>query len=214
MFVGPGHALLRRVGLLVSVLACAAGCQQLLGLDEYQPAGDDAGYDATQSPSPESATDTGAVDRATGGEGEGADVTTGADGNGRDAESGSVAADVASGADSSEAAADSSDDASKGADAFAGPDSSDASTSDGMQMADGPEDAADSATEPTDSATVNTCPQRIPPGASVCCGHSACVERQGNACQCGVCNSNHCAGFCCFDSNGAFSCVASPADCH
>jgi hypothetical protein len=202
---------MRRVGPLVSVLACAAGCQQLLGLDEYQPAGDDAGYDATQTPSPEGAMDTGAVDRATGGDGDGADVTTGADvatsdGYGRDAESDSVVVDVGSKADSS-TAADSSDDASNGADAFAALDSADAGSADVVHVADAPAEAAD-------SATVNTCPQQTPPGATTCCGHSACIARQGNACQCGECSQSHCAGMCCFDSNGTFSCVASPSDCH
>jgi hypothetical protein len=199
---------MRRVGPLVSVLACAAGCQQVLGLDDYEPAGEDAGYDATQMPGPEGAADTAAVDRATGGDeggAEGADVATGADGMGRDAEPDSGAADVASGADSS-GAAGSSDGASDGADAFAVTDSADA-TSDVMHIADGPVEAADSATE------VNTCPQVVPPGATICCGHSACVARQGNACNCGQCNQQRCAGFCCVDSNGNLSCVASPADC-
>jgi hypothetical protein len=199
MFVAPGHAFLRRVGPLVLVLGCAAGCQQVLGLDDYQAAGDDAGYDATQMPGPEGAPDAAAVDRVIGGEGEGADatwgadVTTGADESGIDAEPGSDAAG-------------SSDDASDGADAFAAPDSADAGSSDVVHVADGPAEAAD-------SATVDTCPQATPPGATTCCGHTACIARQGNACNCGACNQSHCAGMCCVDSNGRLSCVASPADC-
>jgi hypothetical protein len=211
----------RRFALLSVLFACAAGCEQVLGLDEYQPAGDDAGSDATQMPSPEGAPDTGAVDRATGTEAGGADVTSGPEGSEGAVELDSAAADVTSASDSSDAA-NGHDAAPDDADAFAAPDSEDASapdaadatTSDAMSMTDAPAEATDSATEPTDSATVNTCPQRTPPGATLCCGHSACVSRQGNACNCGECNSNHCAGFCCFDSNGAFSCVASPADCH
>jgi hypothetical protein len=201
----------RRFALLSVLLASAAGCEQVLGLDDYQPAGEDGGSDAIQMPSPEGAPDTGAVDRATGTEAAGADVTSGLEGPEGAVELDSAAADVAPGSDSSDAA-NSRDGEPDGADAFAAPDSGDASTSDGMHMADGPAEAADSATEPPDSATVNTCPQRVPPGITMCCGHSACIDRQGNACNCGECNSQHC-GFCCFDSNGAFSCVASPADC-
>jgi hypothetical protein len=196
MDVARGSTFIRRLGPLVSVLACAAGCQQLLGLDDYQAAGGDAGYDATLMASPEGAADTAAVDRATGGEAEGPDVTPGADADETDAEPDSVAADVASQADSSEAAG-SSDDA---------PDSEDAGTSDVVHVADGSAEAADSA--------VDTCPQGTPPGATTCCGHTACIARQGNACNCGKCNQSHCASFCCFDSNGNLSCVASPAACN
>jgi hypothetical protein len=195
----------RRIAPLIVLVACAAGCEQLLGLDEYQPAGEDAGFDATQMPSPEGAVDTGAIDRAMGTDAAGADVTNGSEAAEGAVELDSAAADVSHGSDSSDAE-NSRDGAPDSEDANTS-DVADASTPEAMPMADAPTEAAD-------SATVNTCPQQTPPGTTICCGHSACISRQGNTCNCGECNSNHCAGFCCFDSNGAFSCVASPGDCH
>ncbi len=193
--------------LLVLVLACAAGCQQVLGLDDYKPEGEGAGDDATLLPSPEGAADTAPVDRTTGGDAPGGDATTGLD----DASWDSVAPDgsdaaVVSGSDAGESGEE---------DAFPSPDSADGSSPDGVDSAEAEAEAAasDAPGAADDSAPSSGCPQETPPGVTRCCAHVPCVARSGNACNCGACMQQGCSSVCCFGSQGNASCVPTPADC-
>ena len=191
--------------LLVLLLACAAGCQQVLGLDDYKPEGEGGSDDAALMPSPEGATDSALVDRTTGGNVPGLDATTGVDGTRGDAQSDSVAADgsdVAVGSDAGE---------SDEADAFATPDAADATSPDVVDSSEA-EAQPDAPAAAPDSAP-SGCPQETPPGATRCCAHVPCVARSGNDCNCGECMRLGCSSMCCFDSQGSSSCVSTPAAC-
>jgi hypothetical protein len=186
-------------------------------------------YDAGGSE--ESAVDTGAPDRTIEAQDSGQDVTPWVDASDADAAADS-AADVASEGDSSDAAVVPEDATADSADALATMDSSDASeTTDSADASspdvfdaaeaqpdasatDAPAEATDDGPPESDGSFVNTCPHQTPPGFTTCCAHSPCIARQGNSCSCGECDSTHCAGVCCFDSQGAFSCVPTLGDCH
>ena len=45
-----------------------------------------------------------------------------------------------------------------------------------------------------------------PPGGNLCCGNVPCVDRSGNGCDCAVCASLACSGWCCVNSNQKASC--------
>jgi hypothetical protein len=190
----------------------------------------------------ETAGDTGAADRTTTDRDSGRDVANEVDASVGEAESDALA-DGGAEADSSDASAVSTDASmdpdSDAADASATSDSPDTSLPDPSDAADAPagdenatdapaeavadgpaEAATDAPEEPADDGPAeadgssgNTCPSPTPPGATRCCGTTPCVERQGNACNCGLCIRLHCSGMCCTDSQGNLSCVATPADC-
>jgi hypothetical protein len=99
---------------------------------------------------------------------------------------------------------------------FDAPDSADAGSPDAFDAAEeqGEASTRDGSEDDADDGSANTCPQKAPPGAATCCAHTPCAESQGNACNCGKCDSMHCLDWCCANSQGGTTCVAGPADCH